>query len=125
MRWFCSHRWPARDVVYDPATRVFHFIGGETEYNLSVDEEEYVQSLSWCGFGDERRFADPDVDDITCRPKRYLGFDGGVHSDLGAMLACVPTHAVFEEMLTAVPTSPASMQHCPEPPRPTSVARMS
>ena len=52
---------------------------------------------------DERMFANPDVYDIARRPKRHLGFGGGVHSCLGAMLARVATHAVFEELLAAVP----------------------
>lgn len=52
---------------------------------------------------DERMFANPDVYDITRRPKRHLGFGGGVHSCLGAMLARVATEVVFDEFLTAVP----------------------
>ena len=52
---------------------------------------------------DERMFADPDTYDIERRPKRHLGFGGGVHSCLGAMLARVATQAVFEEFLAAVP----------------------
>ena len=52
---------------------------------------------------DERVFDNPDVYDITRRPKRHLGFGGGVHSCLGSMLARVATQVVFEELLTAVP----------------------
>ena len=52
---------------------------------------------------DERMFTDPDVYDITRRPKRHLGFGGGVHSCLGAMLARVATEAAFSELLTAIP----------------------
>lgn len=52
---------------------------------------------------DERMFADPDVYDITRRPKRHLGFGGGVHSCLGSMLARVACQIVFEEFLAAIP----------------------
>ena len=52
---------------------------------------------------DERMFADPDRYDITRRPKRHLGFGGGVHSCIGSMLARVATQVTFEEMLTAIP----------------------
>ena len=48
-------------------------------------------------------FADPDIYDITRRPKRHLGFGGGVHSCLGAMLARVACQVVVEELLKAVP----------------------
>jgi cytochrome P450 len=52
---------------------------------------------------DERMFADPDTYDITRRPKRHLGFGGGVHSCLGSMLARVACQIVFEEFLGAIP----------------------
>ncbi|WP_404476407.1 alpha-galactosidase [Novosphingobium sp. BL-52-GroH] len=35
------------EVIYDPATRVFRLVGGETEYDLGIDPEGYVQSLHW------------------------------------------------------------------------------
>lgn len=52
---------------------------------------------------DERMFENPDVYDIERRPKRHLGFGGGVHSCLGAMLARVATEVVFRELLAVVP----------------------
>ncbi len=52
---------------------------------------------------DERMYPDPDTYDITRKPKRHLGFGGGVHSCLGAMLARVACQIVFEEFLKAVP----------------------
>ncbi len=52
---------------------------------------------------DERMFDNPDVYDIGRKPKRHLGFGGGVHSCLGAMLARVACQIVFEEFLKAVP----------------------
>jgi len=52
---------------------------------------------------DFRMFPDPDRYDITRKPKRHLGFGGGVHSCLGAMLARVACQVVFEEFLKAIP----------------------
>ncbi|NBC36052.1 cytochrome P450 [Novosphingobium sp. FSY-8] len=52
---------------------------------------------------DETIFPNADVYDITRRPKRHLGFGGGVHSCLGSMLARVACQVVFEEFLRAVP----------------------
>jgi cytochrome P450 len=52
---------------------------------------------------DHRHFANPDIYDIARRPKRHLGFGGGVHSCLGAMLARVACRVVFEEFITAMP----------------------
>lgn len=52
---------------------------------------------------DERMFANPDVYDIARRPKRHLGFGGGVHSCIGSMLARLATEVAFSEFLTAVP----------------------
>ncbi len=52
---------------------------------------------------DERMFPDPDTYDIARKPRRHVGFGGGVHSCLGAMLARVACQVVFEELLKAVP----------------------
>lgn len=52
---------------------------------------------------DERIFEQPDRYDISRRPKRHLGFGGGVHSCIGSMLARLATQIAFEEFLTAVP----------------------
>lgn len=52
---------------------------------------------------DERMFADPDRYDIARKPRRHLGFGGGVHSCLGAMLARVASRVVVEELLATIP----------------------
>lgn len=52
---------------------------------------------------DERMFPDPDVYDIARKPRRHLGFGGGVHSCLGAMLARVASRVVVEELLATIP----------------------
>ena len=55
------------------------------------------------GNRDERMFTDPDSYDITRKAKRHLGFGGGVHSCLGAMLARSACQIVFDEFLKTVP----------------------
>ena len=52
---------------------------------------------------DERAFPDPDRFDIARKPKRHLGFGGGVHSCLGSMLARLATRVTFEELLAEIP----------------------
>ena len=52
---------------------------------------------------DHRVFENPDHYDITRRPKRHLGFGGGVHACIGSALARVACQVVFEEFLKDVP----------------------
>jgi len=52
---------------------------------------------------DERMFDNPDVYDITRKAKRHLGFGGGVHACLGAMIGRLATHIAYEELLKVVP----------------------
>ena len=52
---------------------------------------------------DERQFPNPDLYDIRRKPKGHLGFGGGVHSCLGAMIARLAVQVIFEEFLSAVP----------------------
>ena len=79
---------------------------------LQVDTELHGQTMKAGDFvmlaygsanRDERQFENPDFYDITRRPKRHLGFGGGVHSCLGAMLARVATEVIFSEFLKVVP----------------------
>jgi hypothetical protein len=52
---------------------------------------------------DERRFPDPDFYDIRRRPRGHLGFGGGVHGCLGAMVARMAVRILFEEWLPRIP----------------------
>lgn len=52
---------------------------------------------------DERMFDNPDVYDITRKAKRHLGFGGGVHACLGAMIGRLATQIAYEELLKVVP----------------------
>lgn len=79
---------------------------------LQVDTELHGQTMKAGDFvmlaygsanRDERQFENPDFYDITRRPKRHLGFGGGGHSCLGAMLARVATEVIFSEFLKVVP----------------------
>ena len=79
---------------------------------LQVDTELHGQTMKAGDFvmlaygsanRDERMFANPDFYDITRRPKRHLGFGGGVHACIGSALARVATEVVFSEFLKVVP----------------------
>src|SRR5688572_1178185 len=52
---------------------------------------------------DERRFPEPDIYDIRRRPRTHLGFGGGVHGCLGAMVARMAVRILFEEWLPRIP----------------------
>lgn len=52
---------------------------------------------------DERKFPDADRYDLARRPKNHLGFGGGVHSCLGAMIARMACAVATEEFLAAAP----------------------
>jgi cytochrome P450 len=52
---------------------------------------------------DERRFPEPDIYDIRRRPRAHLGFGGGVHGCLGAMVARMAVRILFEEWLPRIP----------------------
>ena len=52
---------------------------------------------------DERVFDNPDTYDLARRPKRHLGFGGGVHACLGSAIGRLATQIAYEELLTAVP----------------------
>lgn len=52
---------------------------------------------------DERQFPDPDVYDIDRRPKGHLGFGGGVHICLGAVIAKMAVRIAMEELHRVLP----------------------
>lgn len=55
------------------------------------------------GNRDERQFANPDVYDVTRKPKGHLGFGGGVHACLGTAIARLACKVAFEAFLTRYP----------------------
>ena len=64
---------------------------------------EFVCLAYGSGNRDERRFPNPDVNDITRKPKGHLGFGGGVHACLGSAIARLATRLAFDEFHKAVP----------------------
>lgn len=52
---------------------------------------------------DERQFPDPDVYNPERKPRGHLGFGGGVHACLGAMVARMAVRIVFEQLLRVMP----------------------
>ena len=66
-------------------------------------EGDFIMLVYGSGNRDERRFANPDVFDITRKPRGHLGFGGGVHACLGGALARLATKIAFEEFLGRYP----------------------
>ncbi len=84
------------------AQRFKRCIQVDTElHGQTMKAGDFVMLCYGSGNRDERMYPNPDTYDITRRPKRHLGFGGGVHSCLGAMLARVACQVVFEEFLKA------------------------
>ncbi len=65
---------------------------------------DYVCMAYGAGNRDERAFQNPDVYDIARKPRGHLGFGGGVHACLGAMVARLAVKVIFEEFLVAFPS---------------------
>ena len=55
------------------------------------------------GNRDERRYPDPDIYDIARKPRGHLGFGGGVHACLGAMIARMAVKIAMEEFHKVIP----------------------
>ncbi|MFA7588249.1 MAG: cytochrome P450, partial [Novosphingobium sp.] len=62
---------------------------------------------------DERKFADPDRYDIDRKPKAHLGFGGGVHACLGAIIGRLAVRIAFEELLSTFPEFERTSQTLP------------
>jgi cytochrome P450 len=55
------------------------------------------------GNRDERKYPNPDVYDITRKPRGHLGFGGGVHACLGTEIARLAVRIAFEELHRVAP----------------------
>jgi len=55
------------------------------------------------GNRDERQFANPDIYDITRKPRGHLGFGSGVHGCLGSAIARLAIRIAFDEFHRVVP----------------------
>jgi hypothetical protein len=55
------------------------------------------------GNRDARQYPNPDVYDLSRKPRGHLGFGGGVHACLGSSIARLATRIAFEEFHRVVP----------------------
>ncbi|MDH5359520.1 MAG: cytochrome P450 [Gammaproteobacteria bacterium] len=64
---------------------------------------DFVGLAYGSGNRDERQFENPDIYDVTRKPKGHLGFGGGVHACLGTAIARLACKTAFEEFLKRYP----------------------
>lgn len=74
---------------------------------------DFVCMAYGSGNRDERQFPNADVYDIRRKPRGHLGFGGGVHACLGAMVARMAVRIIFEEFLQAFPDFSRVQQQLP------------
>jgi len=74
-----------------------------TLHGQTMHEGDFVCLAYGSGNRDERQFPNADVYDIQRKPRGHLGFGGGVHACLGAMVARMAVKIIFEEFLKAFP----------------------
>jgi cytochrome P450 len=74
-----------------------------TLHGQTMKEGDFVCLAYGSGNRDERQFPNPDVFDITRRPRGHLGFGGGVHACLGTSIARLAVRIAFEEFHQVVP----------------------
>mgnify|MGYP000899221204 CR=1 FL=1 len=72
-------------------------------HGQTMREGDFVCLAYGSGNRDERAFPNPDVYDITRRPRGHLGFGGGVHACLGTAIARLASKIAFEEFHKVVP----------------------
>ncbi|MGL4407007.1 MAG: cytochrome P450 [Zoogloea sp.] len=65
------------------------------------------------GNRDERQYANPDVYDISRKPKGHLGFGGSVHACLGTSIARISVKAAMEAFHQVVPDYRRVQEHLP------------
>jgi cytochrome P450 len=82
-------------------------------HGQSMQAGDFVCLAYGSGNRDERQFPNPDVYDIRRRPRGHLGFGGGVHGCLGAMVARMAVRIIFEEFLQAFPEFSRVQQQLP------------
>jgi cytochrome P450 len=72
-------------------------------HGQTMKEGDFVCLAYGSGNRDERQFPNPDVYDITRKPRGHLGFGGGVHACLGTAIARLAVKIAFEEFHQVVP----------------------
>ncbi|MDH6262070.1 cytochrome P450 [Bradyrhizobium sp. BR13661] len=74
-----------------------------TLHGQTMREGDFVCLAYGSGNRDERQYPDPDVYDITRKPRGHLGFGGGVHACLGTAIARLGVKIAFDEFHKVVP----------------------
>ncbi|MBT0964017.1 cytochrome P450 [Denitromonas iodatirespirans] len=74
-----------------------------TLHGQTMREGDFVCLAYGSGNRDERQFPNPDVYDITRKPKGHLGFGGSVHACLGTTIARISVKAAMEAFHEVVP----------------------
>jgi cytochrome P450 len=82
-------------------------------HGQTMREGDFVCMAYGSGNRDERQFPNPDVYDIRRKPRGHLGFGGGVHACLGAMVARMAVRIIFEEFLKQFPEFSRLQQQLP------------
>ncbi len=74
-----------------------------TLHGQTMREGDFVCLAYGSGNRDERQYPNPDVYDITRKPRGHLGFGGGVHACLGTAIARLGVKIAFDEFHKVVP----------------------
>jgi len=74
-----------------------------TLHGQTLKAGDFVCLAYGSGNRDERAFPNPDAYDIERKPRGHLGFGGGVHACLGAMVARLAVKVIYEEFLAKFP----------------------
>jgi cytochrome P450 len=94
-----------------------------TLHGQTMKEGDFVCLAYGSGNRDERQYPNPDVYDITRKPRGHLGFGGGVHACLGTAIARLSVKIAFDEFHKVVPelhtcgrpTAMDAFVHLPQP----------
>jgi cytochrome P450 len=74
-----------------------------TLHGQNMKTGDFVCLAYGSGNRDERQYPNPDVYDITRKPRGHLGFGGGVHACLGSAIARIAIKIAFEEFHKVFP----------------------
>ncbi len=74
-----------------------------TLHGQTMRAGDFVCLAYGSGNRDERQFPNPDVYDISRKPRGHLGFGGGVHACLGSAIARMAIRIAFDEFHKVVP----------------------
>lgn len=74
-----------------------------TLHGQTMREGDFVCLAYGSGNRDERQYPNPDVFDVSRKPRGHLGFGGGVHACLGTAIARLAVKIAFEEFHRVVP----------------------